>query len=494
MRIGSAMEMRNHGQLTEVRPSLRSLDRYVPVVGEERVQALAKRARTLADQLDGASVWNLNSTAVGGGVAEMLRPLVGYARGAGIDCRWCVIHGEPGFFRLTKRIHHALHGSAGDGSPLDAAARRAYEEALRPNAMELASLLGPDDVVILHDPQTAGLIPAVLELGARVVWRCHIGHDQRNAEVDRGWAFLAPYLDRAEATVFSRDAYVPDCCDTGRSRIIQPGIDVFSPKNQEMTPEVVDAILVETGILEGPPPPGVALTFERPDGTPGRVERAADVLRLGRAVRRDVPLIVQVSRWDPLKDPIGVMEGFRVLLHRHPGFDAELVLAGPNVKAVADDPEGDRVYEAVAEAWRALPHALRKRVHLAMLPTADGSENAAIVNAIQRRAHVIVQKSLHEGFGLTVTEALWKGRPVVASAVGGIQDQIEDGVSGVLLPDPTDTEAFARALFELIEAPERAARIGAAGRERAREQFLGIRQLEDYTALLEDLLARRPAS
>jgi trehalose synthase len=483
------MEMENHGQLTEVHPDVQSLERYVPVVGEERVRALEKRAGMLAERIDGAAIWNLNSTPVGGGVAEMLRPLVGYARGAGIDCRWGVIHGEPDFFRLTKRIHHALHGSPGDGTPLDEAARRVYEEALRPNAVDLASLVGPGDVVILHDPQTAGLVAPLLEIGARVVWRCHVGHDVRNAEVDRGWAFLAPYLERVEATVFSRETYVPPCCDQGRARIIQPGIDVFSPKNQEMAPDVVDAILVETGILEGPPPPGVPLVFQRADGTPARVERAADVLRLGRAVRRDVPLIVQVSRWDPLKDPIGVIEGFRMLLRRHPGIDADLVLAGPNVKAVADDPEGDLVYESVAATWRELPHALRKRVHLAMLPTADGSENAAIVNALQRRAHIVVQKSLHEGFGLTVTEALWKGKPVVASAVGGIRDQIEDGVSGVLLRDPTDCEAFARAIFELLDDPERAARIGEAARERAREHFLGLRQLEDYTGLLEDLLA-----
>lgn len=483
------METQTRGRLVEVQPNARSIDRYVPVVGEERVRALAKRADALVERLGEGSIWNVNSTAVGGGVAEMLHPLVGYARGAGLDCRWCVIRGEPAFFRLTKRVHHALHGSAGDGTPLDDAARRTYEEALRPNAVELASRVGAGDVVLLHDPQTAGLVGPLLELGARVVWRCHVGHDRRNDEVDRGWAFLAPYLEHAEVTVFSRDAYVPDCCDDGRARIVQPGIDVFSPKNQEMAPEVVDAILVETGILEGPPPPDVPLAFERPDGTPGRVERAADVLRLGRAVRRDVPVIVQVSRWDPLKDPIGVIEGFCLLLERHPGLDADLVLAGPNVKAVADDPEGDVVYESVVAAWRALPHALRRRVHLAMLPTADAAENAAIVNALQRRATIVVQKSLHEGFGLTVTEAMWKGRPVVAGAVGGIQDQIVDGESGILLRDPADTEAFARALFDLLGDPDRAKRIGEAGRQRARERFLGIRQLEDYTTLLEELMA-----
>jgi trehalose synthase len=482
------MDLRVHGRLTEVTPNLQPIERYVPLVGEERVHALVKRAAVLAEQLGGASVWNVNSTTVGGGVAEMLRPLVGYARAAGVDCRWAVIEGDPAFFKLTKRIHHALHGSPGDGSPLDDAARAVYEQTLRRNAVDLESLLGRGDVVILHDPQTVGLVEPLLAAGARVVWRCHIGADQRNAEVDRGWSFLAPYVERVEAAVFSRDAYVPDCCDHERSAVIQPGIDPFSPKNQDMEAAVVDAILVETGILEGPPP-DAALTFIRHNSTPGRVERAADVLRLGRAVKRDSPLIVQVSRWDPLKDPIGVIEGFVLLAQAHPGIEAELVLAGPNVKAVADDPEGDQVYEAVVAVWRALPHALRKRVHLAMLPTTDASENAAIVNALQRRADVVVQKSLHEGFGLTVTEAMWKGRPVVGSAVGGIQDQIEDGVSGVLLSDPTDRETFAEVLFGLLSDPARARRIGEAGHAHAREHFLGIRQLEDYTALLERLLA-----
>lgn len=483
------MVIREHGRLQEVDPHPQPLERYVAVVGEDRVRALQKRSRTLAQVLDGASVWNINSTAVGGGVAEMLRPLVGYARGAGVDCRWAVIEGDPSFFKLTKRIHHALHGSRGDGTPLDANARAVYEETLQRNATDLESLVDAGDVVILHDPQTAGLSRRLLAAGARVIWRCHIGHDERSDEVDRGWAFLAPYLEGVEVTVFSRNAYIPDCCDKGRARIIQPGIDPFSPKNQEMDRTVAEAILVETGILEGPPP-DAPLTFVRPDGTPGRVDRAADVLRLGRAVRRDAPLVVQVSRWDPLKDPIGVMEGFVALTDEHPGLGAELVLAGPNVNAVADDPEGAEVYESVAAAWRELPHAIRKCVHLAMLPTADGSENAAIVNALQRRADVIVQKSLHEGFGLTVTEAMWKARPVVASAVGGIRDQIEDGVSGVLLEDPRDRDAFVRILGGLLSDPEWGRRLGEAGRERVRKYFLGIRQLEDYTALLEDIAGR----
>ena len=480
------MELKRVGCLTEVVPERRPIADFGPIIGEERVRALAANVDELRQEIGPVAVWNLNSTAVGGGVAEMLHPLVGYARGAGVDCRWLVIDGDHGFFQLTKRIHHALHGSTGDGRPLDEAARAAYEQVMQRNAVDVLGLVKPGDVAILHDPQTAGLIEPLLEHGARVIWRCHIGADETNAQVDAGWAFLCPYLERAHATVFSRDVYIPPCCDGGRARVIQPGIDPFSPKNQEMDPEVAKAILVEIGILEGPPP-DAPLSFTRADGSPSRVERAADVMRLGRAIPRDVPFITQVSRWDPLKDPIGVMQGFRALAEANPTTSAELLLAGPNVHAVADDPEGAQVYAAVLDAWRALPHPLRKRVHLAMLPTTDVCENAAMVNAIQRSARIVVQKSLHEGFGLTVTEAMWKGRAVVASAVGGIQDQIEDGVSGRLLADPEDRGAFADALRELLEDPAATERMGDAARERARQHFLGLRQLEDYAALVAQL-------
>jgi trehalose synthase len=195
--------------------------------------------------------------------------------------------------------------------------------------------------------------------------------------------------------------------------------------------------------------------------------------------------VVQISRWDPLKDMLGVMEGFVCLFGSKCPVQPELVLAGPNVSGVSDDPEGAEVFDGVVDAWRALPHAVRNRIHLASLPTTDVGENAAIVNALQRHATIVVQKSLQEGFGLTVTEAMWKEVPVVASAVGGIQDQIEDGVSGVLLEDPTDLDAFADALCELLCEPERMAAIGAAGRERVRERFLGLDHLLKYAALLE---------
>lgn len=474
--------------LQEVPIGRRSLDAFRELIGDRAADDALAAAARLRARLGERVIWNINSTAVGGGVAEMLSSLLGYVRGADIDARWLVIDGSPEFFQVTKRIHHALHGSEGDGTPLDEAARAVYESTLHHNGQELGALLQPGDFAILHDPQTAGLAPDLLEAGVHVVWRCHIGHDRSNTEVENGWRFLEPYLRRIPVFVFSREEYVPDYCDHGKSRVIQPSIDAFSPKNAAMDPDAIRTILVHTGLVEGPPPARPDHRFVRHDGSHGRVSRHADVVRLGRAPGWDTPLVVQVSRWDPLKDMAGVMQGFARLVEGGAPADAELVLAGPNVSGVADDPEGATVFEEVLEQWRALPHGVRDRVHIASLPTADAEENAAIVNALQRHAAVVVQKSFQEGFGLTVTEAMWKSRAVLASRVGGIQDQVEDGVNGLLLDDPADLDAFGARLKWLLENPAEARRLGIAARERVREHFLGVRHLLRYLDLIESEL------
>jgi len=471
--------------LKEIRFGVQPLERFRDVVGAENMERALPIAQAARDRLAKRVVWNINSTAVGGGVAEMLQSILGYTRSIGIDTRWMVISGNAEFFRVTKRLHNALHGSHGDGSALDDAAHEIYEQTLARNALELSSIVRPRDVVILHDPQTAGLAPPLLRLGVHVVWRCHIGLDHSNEEAERGWEFLQPYLTEVRHLVFSRRTYVPAFCDHGKAMIIQPSIDAFSPKNQELTSAAVHTILVHTGLVDGPPPVDADHSFEREDGSPGRVERRADVVRSGRPPGLETPLIVQVSRWDRLKDMRGVMDGFALFVHKGCPVQPELVLAGPNVEGVSDDPEGSAVFAEVEEGWRALPQALRDRVHLASLPTEDVEENAAIVNALQRHATIVVQKSLQEGFGLTVTEAMWKARPVVASAVGGIQDQIEDGVSGILLRDPHDLPTFADDLCSLLCEPERMKRLGEAARERVRDGFLGLRHLLKYAALLE---------
>jgi len=472
-------------RLREVPIGAHPIDRFLPLLGEEQIRDAYKLGRDVSKRLDGRTLWNVNSTASGGGVAEILQSVLPYVRALGIDARWLVINGTPEFFHITKRIHHALHGSAGDGSDLGKRERAVYERVLKANAEELLRLVRPRDFVFLHDPQTAGIAPHLVKAGAIVVWRCHVGGDKPGGEeVERGWDFLAPYIQDVAANVFSRHQYIPHCCDHGRSVVIPPSINAFSPKNQELDEATVRAILVHTGLVEGPPGEG-SPTFLQEDGSPGRVERHADVLRLGRAPTWDTPLIVQVSRWDPLKDPVGVMHGFTQLVNGAAPIGAELVLAGPNVNAIADDPEEAAVMDEVIAAWHRLSHSDRNRVHLACLPMADIDENAAIVNALQRHAAVVVQKSLHEGFGLTVTEAMWKGRPIVASAVGGIQDQITDGVNGLLLDDPTDLQAFAATLRRLLEDRAYAEGLGQNARQRVREQYLGIRHLSQYAELLK---------
>ena len=471
--------------LHEVPIASQSLDRLIPLTGEEPVARLKAMAAAAKEQLRGREFWNVNSTAHGGGVAEMLHSLMSYVRGAGIDTRWAVIEGNQDFFRLTKRLHHALHGSRGDGSGLGDAERAVYEAVARENAAMLIDMVSPGDVVLLHDPQTAGLAPHLMAHGALVIWRCHIGNDETSADAELGWDFLAPYVEKVPVNVFTRKQYIPECCDHGRSMIVPPSIDPFSPKNQEMDEDTARSILVRTGIIAGPN--GAPPVFTRQDGSPGRVDREAAIVRSGEAPAWDAPLVVQVSRWDPLKDPVGVIQGFVRLLERPFETNAELVLAGPNVAAVSDDPEGKGTLEAAEAAWRELPEAYRKRVHLACLPMDDEEENGAIVNALQRHAAIVVQKSVKEGFGLTVTEAMWKARPVVGSAVGGIPDQIDDGVSGLLLSDPRDAEEFASALERLLKDEGLRRKLGENAREKVRENFLATRHLLQYGELLQRL-------
>ena len=221
--------------LQEVRVGVYPLERFQSLVPRKRMRKSLVAARNARNRLSKRVVWNINSTAVGGGVAEMLHSLLGYTRSVGIDSRWLVISGNPGFFHVTKRLHHALHGEPGDGSELGAEARAIYEDTLRENALELASVVRPRDIVILHDPQTAGLARSLRNAGAHVIWRCHIGRDDLNEEAARGWEFLAPYLEEISLFVFSRQTYVPKACEHGDSVVIQPSIDVFSPKNQDLS-------------------------------------------------------------------------------------------------------------------------------------------------------------------------------------------------------------------------------------------------------------------
>jgi trehalose synthase len=454
--------------------------RLESLIGAGRMARFEAVADAAQAALAGHTVLNVNSTATGGGVAEMLQTLLAYVRGAGIDARWLVIEGDAEFFAITKRIHNGLYGSPGDGGELGPVERRHYERVLARNADELLALVRPGDVVLIHDPQPAGLVQPLKRAGARVLWRCHVGCDERSRWTERAWEFLRPYLLDADAYIVSRPGFVPPWADGARAHVIPPSIDPFSAKNEPMSRRNVRLALGYVGLLEGDGNPPV-VPFARRDGSPGRINRHVDVVQSGPAIPADAPLVIQASRWDWMKDMAGVMEGFAK--HVDLALGAHLILAGPAVSGVVDDPEAAQVYDDCVARWRRLLHAVRGRVHLACMPMADPDEAAAMVNALQRHASVVVQKSIAEGFGLTVAEAMWKSRPVVASAVGGIQDQIVDGEHGLLIGDPDDLRAFGAAVERLLRDPHEAATLGAGARVRACEEFLGDRHLEQYGRL-----------
>jgi trehalose synthase len=459
------------------------LHRFETVLTGAQYATLLELIKRAGGALEGRVIWNLNSTTKGGGVVELLRPLLGYARGAGVDARWVVVGAQPEFFEITKRLHNRLHGFDGDGGSLGAEQRAVYDQALAAPAAELSELVHPTDVVILHDPQTAGLVDAVRRSGAIAVWRCHVGRDHANHRAHEAWDFLRGYVLGADALVFSRRQFIWDGLPAGKISIIQPSIDAFSAKNQQLSRSAALAILSQADIIPGHHEHG---TFVRGDGSPGRVDRQASMVEERRLSAED-PVVAQISRWDRLKDPLGVMKAFARFIG--PSTAAHLVLAGPATESVADDPESRAVFAAVRDAWRRLPPEIRERVHLATLPMDDEEENAAIVNALQRHSTVVLQKSLAEGFGLTVAEAMWKKRPVVASGIGGIQDQIVDGESGMLISDPHDLRLFGQAVTSLLSDTERAKQIGHQAHRRVRDCFLGPRQLGRYFDLIERLLA-----
>ena len=465
---------------------LTRLEAILPAERVARLESSAVRARArFGDRV----IWHVNATAHGGGVAEMLQTLLAYGNGAGIENRWLVVDGDQEFFEITKRLHNRLHGAAGDGGPLAEREHAHYRGVLAENLAQVVPRVSPRDLVMLHDPQTAGLREGLRDSGVRVTWRCHIGFDHTNDHTDEAWSFLRPYVEDVDAFVFSRRVYAPYWVDGRRLVVIPPSIDPFSAKNSALDATDVATVLARAGLVSGGEPGG-AVRYTRRDGTPGTMRHHARSERLvvdGRPPPHDAPLVVQVSRWDRLKDMSGVMAGFARLVADGSHEGVHLMLAGPAVAGVSDDPEGAEVLDECRSQWRLLPDAVRSRVHLAVIPMDDPDENAVIVNAVQRHAYAVVQKSLVEGFGLTVTEAMWKGRPVVASRVGGIQDQIVDDRDGILVDDPRDLESFAFALGRLLADPVLADRLGRAGHARALTDFLPDRHLDQYVDLFSRL-------
>jgi trehalose synthase len=461
----------------------RSVAQLQPIIGEQRYERLVRVADHFRQNLSGHTIWNVSSTANGGGVAEMLHVLIGYAEDFGIPVQWKVITGDAEFFVITKRIHNQIHGETA-GGPLTAADAEHYERMLAANTAELLEEIRPGDLVLLHDPQTAGLTRALVRAGARVAWRCHIGVDWQNDATRGAWEFLRPHLEAAHGFVFTRREYVPSWIPADKVVIIPPSIDPLSPKNEPLDADTVRGILGRIGVLDGATPDD-RTSFARSDGSVGFVTRYAEVTGEGRPGPTD-PMVVQVSRWDQLKDMQGVMHGFAEYVV--PGGDGYLLLVGPAVAGVTDDPEGAAVFGDCLLQWRELPAEARARILLVTLPLDDADENAAMVNALQRHATVITQKSLAEGFGLTVAEGMWKGRPVVGSAVGGIIDQIADG-TGVLLQDPRDLKTFGMAVRELLDDPAEADRMGRAAQAYIREHYVGDVHLLRYADLFSSLIA-----
>jgi len=373
----------------------------------------------LAEKAAGKRVKMVNSTAVGGGVAEILTRVVPLYNELGIKTKWEVIKGNEPFFGVTKTFHNALHGIKSDISD------EMFNIFQKTTAANLAEMSFDEDVVIIHDPQPAGLIAAKERSKAKWVWRCHIdtSHPQPDA-----WNFLKDYIEKYDASVFSTPWFAKKL--SAPKYFIYPAIDPLSEKNRELS--------------------------------------AAEIETVTRKYKldRSRPIITQISRFDQLKDPIGVIEAYK-LVKRH--NDCQLVLAGGGA---TDDPEGGQVLNQVQEATKD-----DADIHILLLPPYADLE----INALQRASTVIVQKSLREGFGLTVTEALWKARPVVASAVGGITLQIIHNFTGLLVHS---VEGTAYQIRYLINNPQAAKKMGEYGREHVREKFLITRKLRNYLALL----------
>jgi len=387
---------------------------YEPIVGKSAIEEL----KLVAAKLSGKVVQNINSTFTGGGVAEILSSMVPLLGQLGVDARWNVIKGDGAFFQVTKKFHNALHGRDERITPEDYAV---FQETTQKNIGEM-ELYG--DILFIHDPQPVGLIARKKELGKKWIWRCHIDVSHPNEEV---WGFIQPLVVQYDAAVFSAPSF---SCDLPiRQFLISPSVDPLSDKNRELPAETIDSVLAKYGIP------------------------------------KDKPIITQVSRFDYLKDPVGVIEAFEMVKK---SVDCRLVLAGGTA---TDDPESDKVLAEVRERAGDNPD-----VHVLLIPPGSDIE----INALQSASTIIVQKSLREGFGLTVSEALWKAKPVIASAVGGIPLQVKNKLTGLLSHGIPGT---AYALRQLLTNPEYARWLGNNGREHVRHNFLITRHLKDYLLL-----------
>lgn len=462
------------------------------------VEALREAARPAARALAGRTVWMVNSTAQGGGVAEMLPRLVTLLNELGVDTRWVVIHPEePRFFEITKRLHNLLHGVgdphlARDDRALYARTSDALAEAFAPR-------LRPDDLLVVHDPQPAGMGARLRRrTGARTVWRCHIGLDTPNARTRAAWDFLREDLTPYDRTVFTLPEYVPDFLRDG-AEIIHPAIDPLSHKNRPLRPHKLMGVLANAGLALAahpvltPPFPTPAHRLQ-PDGSFAPAALADDLGLLYR------PVVTQVSRWDRLKGWAPLLEAFAALKRNRDAYSqghperhrrrldlVRLVLAGPEPDSVHDDPEGLEVFHEICGLWHALPPEIQRDVAVLSLPMASRKTNALMVNALQRCSSVVVQNSLQEGFGLTATEAMWKEVPVLASRAAGLRAQVVPNETGCLVHDPADPGEVAARLNEMLALDGQREQWGRNAQRRVTERFLVFTQARRWLEVLASL-------
>jgi trehalose synthase len=481
-----------------VEPDVRlSLDDYA-AVGHlaPAVDALRAAAERAVPRLAGRTIWHLNSTARGGGVAELLPPQIKLLRDLGVDTRWLVMEtSRPEFFALTKRIHNMIHGAV--QQEFTAQDRALYEEVSRANAEALLRHVSPDDVLLVHDPQPLGTGARVKRRhpGLRALWRCHIGLEEDLPVTRAAWDFLRPYASVYDRVVFSVRDYIPTFL-AERSSVIHPSVDPLTHKNRELSLHKLVGVLSDAGLTEphwplvAPPWPDGAQRLQA-DGTWGPATSPEDIGLLAR------PIITQVSRWDRLKGFEPLMRAFRALKlglvsrpashvrHRRRLELVRLVLAGPDPASIQDDPEGLVVLKSLRNAYVALEPDVREDLALLALPMASRKENALMVNALQSSSDIVAQNSLREGFGLTVTEAMWKRKPVLGSARAcGIRLQVRDGVDGMLVADPEDSEEIAEALHRMLADEDQLETWGNNAQRRVYDEFLIFGELRRWLELL----------
>lgn len=472
------------------------------------VRTLRIEASILVPTLRNRTVWMVNSTEKGGGVAEMLPQMVNLLTSLGVPTRWIVIGSEkPEFFRLTKRIHNLIHGVGTPG--IDSSDRALYEAVSRENAEAIKPLIGPDDIVVVHDPQplaTGAFLK--MDTDVRAIWRCHIGLDEHLPATRAAWHFLRPYAETYDLSVFSAPEYIPDYL-AGRATIIHPGLDPFSHKNRDLSPHKLVGVLCNAGLKHThhpvlTPPFDELAERLRPDGTFAPI---GDNDEIGLLYR---PIVTQISRWDRLKGFAPLLAGFvrmkKFLEDPHrdlPPRDrrrielVRLVLAGPDPGSVPDDPEARDVLQELVDYHTHLSPEYQNDIAILKLPMKSRKTNALMVNALQRCSTVVVQNSLEEGFGLTATEAMWKGAPIMGTRAYGLRQQIRNSIDGVLIQDPEDPDEIGRRLDDVLRDVKKRLVMARSAQQRVHDEFLIFTQLCHWLRALSrcaTLPARGPGS